>query len=119
MGQFKNKETILECKVTANPIVYSAWKRNGVELSNSHKYRIEIYDEEKSTITISLRIRNLQDQDFGKYTCEAKNKYGRDSEIMILYGMYIAVYRQIYTGLESISIPPGVYENIIYVIISP
>lgn len=85
MGQYQGKETILECRVTANPQVYSTWKRDGKEISNNYKYRVEVYEEDKNTITISLRIREIDDDDYGRYTCAASNSLGKDMEDMILY----------------------------------
>ncbi|XP_021359328.1 lachesin-like isoform X1 [Mizuhopecten yessoensis] len=85
MGQYQGKETILECRVTANPQVYSTWKRNGVEITNNYKYRVEVYEEDKNTITISLRIRQIDKDDYGPYTCKASNSLGTDMEEMLLY----------------------------------
>ncbi|XP_069137096.1 lachesin-like [Argopecten irradians] len=85
MGQNQGKETILECRVTANPQVYSAWMRNDAEITNNYKYRVEVYHEDKNTITISLRIRQIDEDDYGIYTCKASNGLGTDVEEMILY----------------------------------
>ena len=52
----------------------------------SQKYRMEIYDEEPNTITLSLRIFSIERHDYGTYTCVSSNKLGEDSESMILYG---------------------------------
>ena len=35
---------------------------------------------------LSLRIREITHEDYGKYTCFAKNFIGEDKESMILYG---------------------------------
>ncbi|XP_060062805.1 lachesin-like [Ylistrum balloti] len=85
LGQYLGKETILECRVTANPQVYSTWKRNGVEITNNYKYRVEVYEEDKNTITISLRIREIDEHDYGTYTCKASNSLGTDMEEMFLH----------------------------------
>ncbi len=60
--------------------------RKGVVISNGGKYRVEIYHEAEHTMTLSLRIRNLEDTDFGSYTCMSSNSVGKDAENMILYG---------------------------------
>ena len=63
-----------------------------MEIVNSLKHRVEIYYEGDHTITLSLRIRDLTEHDFGHYTCVASNLLGRDSETMILYGkLYLDV----------------------------
>ena len=80
------KDTILECIVSANPQEITVWKRDDVEIHKSIKYRVEIYEEGDNTITLSLRVRNLDENDFGKYTCTASNILGSDEESMIVYG---------------------------------
>ncbi|XP_070204446.1 opioid-binding protein/cell adhesion molecule homolog isoform X2 [Littorina saxatilis] len=86
IGQDEGKETILECTVTAFPHAQAVWTRNGNEIRTlSQKYRLEIYDEDRHTITLSLRMFSIERHDFGTYTCIASNKLGEDSESMILY----------------------------------
>lgn len=86
IGQALRKETILECIVTAFPQEITIWTREGVQITNSFKYRVEIYAEEDHTIILSLRIRDLDYRDFGDYTCKASNRLGQDEERMNLYG---------------------------------
>lgn len=86
MGQSKEKETILDCRITANPHAYIVWKRKGKEITTNFKYGITVYEDDRYTRTLSLRIARLNDDDFGKYKCYAENKYGTDSEEMTLYG---------------------------------
>jgi neuronal growth regulator 1 len=86
MGQGQGKETIIDCKITANPQGYIVWQRQGREITNSHKYGITVYEEDRYTTTLSLRIARLNEDDFGKYKCHAQNKYGTDTEDMMLYG---------------------------------
>ncbi|XP_041351056.1 limbic system-associated membrane protein-like [Gigantopelta aegis] len=85
IGQEMGKDTILECIVSANPQEITVWKRNDMEIHKSIKYRVEIYEEGDNTITLSLRVRNLDETDFGKYTCTASNILGSDEESMIVY----------------------------------
>ncbi|XP_046577605.1 limbic system-associated membrane protein-like isoform X1 [Haliotis rubra] len=85
IGQDVGRETILECKISAYPQAISVWMRKGVVISNGGKYRVEIYHEAEHTMTLSLRIRNLEDTDFGSYTCMSSNSVGKDAENMILY----------------------------------
>ena len=61
--------------------------RHGKEIKTlSQKYRLEVYDEDRNTITLSLRIFSIERHDYGTYTCVASNELGEDSESMILYG---------------------------------
>lgn len=63
--------------------------RNGEKISSlSQKYRLEIYDEDRNTITLSFRIFSIERHDYGKYTCVSSNTLGEDSESMVLYGEY-------------------------------
>lgn len=90
IGQYKGKETILECVVSAYPQANTVWRRNGEDIvTNNWKYRVDIYkDEGEYQLTLSLRIKFLNEKDFGAYTCYAKNELGTDQEDMILYGEY-------------------------------
>ncbi|KAL8583912.1 hypothetical protein ACOMHN_009665 [Nucella lapillus] len=86
IGQDVGRETILECTVTAFPHAVSMWMRNGEKISTlSQKYRLEIYEEQPNSITLSLRIFSIERHDYGVYTCVASNPLGEDTESMILY----------------------------------
>ncbi|XP_071078984.1 lachesin-like [Haliotis cracherodii] len=85
IGQYQEKETILECVVTANPHAVSVWTRHGYKINNSVKYRTDIYRDGEYTITLSLRIRTLEADDFGIYVCEASNVQGTSQQLMTLY----------------------------------
>jgi neuronal growth regulator 1 len=86
MGQSQGKETILDCRVTANPHGYLVWKKDGKKIDNTGKFGITIYEDDRYTRTLSLRIGNLNKGDFGKYECYAENRHGNDVEEMTLYG---------------------------------
>ncbi|XP_071118600.1 limbic system-associated membrane protein-like isoform X2 [Haliotis cracherodii] len=85
IGQSRGKETILECIVQAYPIGVTEWKRNGKKIDQSWKYRSEVYEDDRITITLSLRIMDIGVEDYGIYTCEAENLLGGDAEEMQLY----------------------------------
>ncbi|KAK6178801.1 hypothetical protein SNE40_011304 [Patella caerulea] len=85
IGQAKGKETILECVISGYPQGVNIWRRNGEEIQNSMKYRIEIYDEGENTVTLSLRIRSIDKDDYGEYECVANNVLGSDYEFMTLH----------------------------------
>ena len=48
----------------------------------------QIYDQKENTMTLALRITNLQPEDYGTYECHSQNMLGQDSEYMVLYGMW-------------------------------
>ncbi|XP_063433286.1 protein CEPU-1-like [Mytilus trossulus] len=86
LGQCESKETMLECIVTASPQGDNYWKRGQNEISkNEYGYRVEVYRENEYTVSISLRILNVKNDDFGLYTCEAKNALGMSRDTMELY----------------------------------
>lgn len=84
------KETILDCEVTSNPQLYSAWTKDGRPIQNDDKFKIDLYDDYKNTLTLSLKISDIQESDFGAYRCEAQNELGRDYQDTYLYGAYYA-----------------------------
>ena len=88
IGQRRGKEGLLECFVTAFPQGVSRWQRNGIPVTgpNGWKFRTEIYKESQFTFALYLRILNLEEDDFGVYTCEASNTLGRDLDTIVLYG---------------------------------
>lgn len=89
IGQEPGRETMLECVITAFPQALSVWMRNGKEIKDSHKHRLEVYNEGDHRITLSLRIMDITAHDYGNYSCYASNKLGNDMENMFLYGRSI------------------------------
>ena len=86
MSQYRGKETVLDCRVTANPHGLNVWRRHGKEIGTTWKYGINVYEEDRYTKTLSLRIGKIDENDFGKYECFAENSFGRDAEMMLLFG---------------------------------
>ncbi|KAK3763013.1 hypothetical protein RRG08_026925 [Elysia crispata] len=89
IGQKKGMETILECTVTAFPHAVSYWQKDGEKIITSRpKYRLDVYIEGDNRLTLSLRLFDIDDSDYGPYTCVAANKIGEDAETMILYNFH-------------------------------
>jgi len=86
MGQALGRETILECIITAYPQAVNYWEKDGRRVTSSSKYRVDAYDEEDNKVVLSLRIYDIDQADYGEYTCVAANELGRDQETMYLYG---------------------------------
>jgi len=86
MGQALERETILECIITAYPQAVNYWQKDGHQVTSSAKYRVDAYDEEDNTVVLSLRIHDIEQADYGEYTCVAANALGRDQQTMYLYG---------------------------------
>ncbi|XP_050414939.1 opioid-binding protein/cell adhesion molecule homolog isoform X2 [Patella vulgata] len=106
IGQSKGRETILECVVTAFPHAVSVWQFRGRELSNSWKYRIEVFEEGMYTKTLSLRIVQLDERDYGIYMCVASNSLGKITDTMELYELKIATKPTTVTS-TTVSVTPG------------
>lgn len=85
MGQVRGRETILECTITAFPLAQTAWEKEGRRLGNSNRHRIESYDEGDHTTTLSLRISDIEQEDYGEYKCIAENRLGIEYQTMNLY----------------------------------
>lgn len=93
IGQFVDKETILDCEIVAYPHGQMYWTKDGVDIdmSRKDKYHVELYsgNEDSKRKTLSLRVKSIKPYDYGAYTCVAKNYLGHDRETMYLYGKYV------------------------------
>ncbi|XP_045216765.2 neurotrimin-like [Mercenaria mercenaria] len=93
MSQSIGKEVMLECFIAAYPHGVGSWSKNGKPVGegveNSWKYRTDLYKEDHFTYAIYLRIINLEDYDFGSYTCEASNALGTDSNTILLTEYFV------------------------------
>lgn len=89
IGQYIGRETIMDCEITAFPHSLMYWTRNGSgnDLLNKDKYQVELYSgsEESTRKTLSLRVRDIREEDFGEYICFALNSLGQDKSSLILY----------------------------------
>ncbi|XP_054706544.1 lachesin-like [Uloborus diversus] len=76
VGAVIRNDVILGCRLEASPRPLTSWIRNdGVILLNNKKY--EITEEADSyRIHMQLKIKNLDEKDFGHYKCVAKNTLG-------------------------------------------
>jgi len=104
IGQQRGLETILECAITAFPHAVNYWEKDGRRITSSMKHRIEAYDEGEHKLTLSLRISDIDDADFGQYRCIASNSLGQDEGSMVLYGTTVVTRRHTrvhYTSHES------------------
>ena len=54
----------------------------------SGKYRVQPYEEGEHTMTLSLRVHDIEPSDYGQYRCVARNNLGDDAETMYLYRKY-------------------------------
>lgn len=73
--------------------------------------QVELYsgNEESTHKTLSLRVRDIQQDDFGEYICYAENKIGHDAEKMVLYGTF--VYPPLVKANTYIYTEPYIYNK--------
>ncbi|XP_053406303.1 limbic system-associated membrane protein-like [Mercenaria mercenaria] len=117
IGQYLGRDTILDCEITAYPHAVMYWKKgeSDVDLSNKDKYQVELYsgNEESTRKTFSLRVRDIQQEDFGEYTCYAENMIGNDKESMLLYDYSVHKKAKSTTKRPNLTEPtPKVISNI-------
>ena len=76
----------MDCIISANPHAVTEWRRDGKPLHKSDKYDIDVFrDTYENSVTLSLRIKNLVKEDYGRYLCLGSNHLGEDQEEMTLY----------------------------------
>lgn len=85
LGITLRTETVLQCSCCASPIRICEWRKDGRELHISGKYELNTYKDDPETITLSLSIFHIQEEDLGRYECHAKNWLGEDSDYTFLY----------------------------------
>ncbi|GFN88243.1 opioid-binding protein/cell adhesion molecule [Plakobranchus ocellatus] len=85
LGQSLGKDTVLECVVKGYPQGSVFWSFNGRQVGSSKKYKLEILQDNPSQLTLNLHIFNIQQEDYGVYTCSANNDMGRAHRRMKLY----------------------------------
>ncbi|KAK3757331.1 hypothetical protein RRG08_008992 [Elysia crispata] len=86
LGQEVGKETVLDCNVTASdPLRKAVWMKDGKEMGDEDKIRIDLYKESKYTRILSLRLMMIRKEHFGVYTCVGANSLGEAMANMTLY----------------------------------
>ncbi|RUS90485.1 hypothetical protein EGW08_001753 [Elysia chlorotica] len=107
IGQLPGKETILECTVYAKPQGVTMWEKDGVVIKNGDNYETDALpdDVEGTVIILTLRIRRLQDEDFGTYTCKGSNYLGTDVGRMVVYPIEPPLIPETTTTSTTLSVP--------------
>ena len=68
------------------------WIKDDRQLDNSAKYRVEKYTyDEEDEVTMTLRIQDVQNEDFGDFRCVASTADGRGEDLVHLYGEYVCI----------------------------
>ncbi|XP_054714188.1 lachesin-like [Uloborus diversus] len=85
VGAASGTDVTLECRLEASPVPLTSWIRNdGLMLLNDRKYVITEEREGYKT-DMKIKIKNLEEKDFGSYKCVAKNTLGEKEGFIRLY----------------------------------
>jgi len=85
-------EAHLECHIRAYPSTTINWKRNdSTVLENDGNHFISHYADSEDLVISTMKIYSVYKEDFGKYICEAGNKYGKDTQYLELYESTIPI----------------------------
>ena len=86
LGAPLGSDVTMECQIEASPKPVNYWTReNGDMLISSTKYQV-LEKVESYEITFTLRIRGVEERDFGSYNCTAKNVLGESEGSIQLIG---------------------------------
>lgn len=84
LGQTLGHDTLMTCIVSANPAATVTWSHGGVVLAPSDKYAFNAWDQNTYTRVSGVLVRNIEDADYGEYTCSASNSLGETSLSMTI-----------------------------------
>lgn len=86
----------LHCTVKASPAARIYWTKNGQKLHDTDKYKIHIHPHTKHHHNITtLRIRNVNKNDLGRYDCHAENDLGKhDVNVTLIYEPEVAIMNE-------------------------
>lgn len=87
--QYRGKDTTLECNIKVFPMEQIVWKKDNKVFKDGEmdwKYSLSLFKRSESEFLKSLQIFSLEPDDFGSYTCEATNEYGKASANVDLKG---------------------------------
>lgn len=80
-------DVLLQCNLESHPRSVTYWmKEGGIMVLTNNKYKIEVQPTVLYKVQLQLFIKNLQPEDFGSYTCVAKNSLGETEGTIRLYG---------------------------------
>jgi len=106
-------EASLECQIKAYPAPAIRWKKDGESVVNDGNHKITHYAAEDELVTTTLQIYSVYEKDYGKYTCEAGNRYGADSQEIDLYKSNIPICPPL-CGDTNLNSAPSWKKSILY-----
>ena len=96
IGANLGEDVTLVCNLESFPRSVTYWViAGGIVIVTNNKYRV-LSDPSDSPaaykVKLKLLIRDLRPQDFGSYTCVAKNSLGDTEGTIVLYGNFIFLH---------------------------
>lgn len=85
VGQALTFDAELECRVAAEPVALIEWKVNGSRVPSNQHYRVAYHATAAEYNSSVLHLISVQRFQYGVYTCEASNKYGRGQATVEFY----------------------------------
>lgn len=88
VGAALDADVTLDCNLESHPKSVTYWTRDGggVMILSNTKYNSVLIDTGIYKVQMRLLIKNLRPEDFGSYTCVAKNSLGETEGSIRLYG---------------------------------
>ncbi|XP_055939708.1 neurotrimin-like isoform X1 [Argiope bruennichi] len=79
-------DILLQCNLESHPRSVTYWIREGgIMVLTNVKYKIEVQPTVLYKVQLKLYIHNLEPEDYGSYTCVAKNSLGETEGTIRLY----------------------------------
>ncbi|GFU11950.1 hypothetical protein NPIL_1462 [Nephila pilipes] len=79
-------DILLQCNLESHPRSVTYWIREGgIMVLTNLKYKTEVHPTVLYKVQLKLYIHNLEPEDYGSYTCVAKNSLGETEGTIRLY----------------------------------
>ena len=97
IGQALDHDQNLECHIEAYPYPNIMWYRGNDRIVNNKHYSMSNFATADEYIDSTLRIRTVEKNQYGNYTCKSNNKHGEAEATIELYGK--SKRRQLFTTI--------------------
>ncbi|XP_035229101.1 lachesin-like, partial [Stegodyphus dumicola] len=87
VGAAIGADVVLDCNLESHPKSVTYWTRDGggVMILSNIKYNSIVRDTGLYKVQMTLKVKNLRPEDFGSYSCVAKNSLGETEGTIRLY----------------------------------
>lgn len=70
----------IACRIEAFPSPIVEWWKDGYQINDNQNFHISVFSSAHEITDSILRISRIKKNNFGKYTCKARNKLGHDEK---------------------------------------